>query len=41
MYYYGYFRNIDDSIDKDGQLFKVVIFTDCADWNIQQYTRLK
>ncbi|MBQ5473628.1 MAG: hypothetical protein IIT65_02795, partial [Lachnospiraceae bacterium] len=32
MYYYGYFRNIDDSIDKDGQLFKVVIFTDCGDW---------
>ena len=32
MYYYGYFRNIDDSIDKDGQLFKVVIFTDCANW---------
>lgn len=26
MYYYGYFRNIDDSVDKDGQLFKVVIF---------------
>lgn len=26
MYYYGYFRNIDDSVDGDGQLFKVVIF---------------
>ena len=27
-YYYGYFRSIDTSIDPDGQLYKVLIFTD-------------
>lgn len=27
MYYYGYFRSIDDSVDSEGQLFKVVIIT--------------
>ena len=31
MYYYGYFRNIDDSVDKDGQLFKVVIFDEYSE----------
>lgn len=31
MYYYGYFRNIDDSVDKDGQLFKAVIFDEYSE----------
>lgn len=32
MLYCGYFRNIDDTVDKAGQLFKVEIFTDCGNW---------